>query len=137
MRPYRREWKGARMILRSIATAAVLALVTTPGLASAGPIVTAALERATFLGEMFNCRVVNAGTATANVTIELVGAGSGLIKTKTGPLPGGYTNSVTHSGVDTYPIAYCRVTGIARRDARVALSVLDLNHTVKAVVTAP
>src|SRR5262245_39953469 len=122
------------MSKRLIAIAGVFTLLLTSS-AWAAQITTPSLP--TNGASSVSCRVLNAGTTLAkDVTITLYD-GSGAFELGTLPvdLAAGHTDVLVDSSPS--PIVYCRVSGIAKSNARVTLCLLDGSSVCPTAVTVP
>jgi len=99
---------------------------------AAAPIVTPVVTGCSSVSLQHQCRVLNAGTAAAAVTIEIVDAVSGLVVGTQDPLVSpGRSGVATVSSSDLGACtSYCRVSGISKNKARVTLCATNLNATM-------
>jgi hypothetical protein len=118
-------------MIRKIALASVLAILATAH--SAAAIVTPLLQGSEY--RWYSCRVLNTDTVAHDVAIKVVQANTGVVKLSTTvKIPPSSTRSVW-GYADS--IAYCDVSGIAKRYARVTFCLETNLGTCVSLVTVP
>jgi hypothetical protein len=118
-------------MFRRISLATAFALLATVQAASA--FMTAPLQGST--DRWFSCRVLNTDNVAHDVTIKVIQANTGVVKLSKTISIGPATTRSTWGYADS--IAYCEVTGIARRSARTTFCLENNWGNCLSLVTVP
>ena len=125
------------MVRVTLLTALALSIASS---AQAKPVVNTPVIPSAIAGaDNATCQVLNAGTKTATVTVEIFNANVGTLLASTAPvpLPPGIQRTLSMGGGSGGFTKFCRVTGLSKSNVTISFTEFDASSKPLMTVTAP